>query len=231
MKNLDIKRMAVFSYLAKYRTLSDNVNLSLNNLICKCGYKINRNVGKINDQIIIILDTLENLNYFKLTEGKYTGDKFCSLYLNIEKFDVSKSYCCISLRELDLMFSYKSNKNNISFSNLILTLAYIRVNKLRRSENQQSNPKKKPEFFYKQIKLFALDIGLSERTVTKNLQILNNLDIIVSRPMPRYKDKHGNWHTDVTLFVDKLDGWEDELRWGEEFLFNNKILYHEDTQS
>lgn len=93
------------------------------------------------------------------------------------------------------------------------------------------NPKYITEGFYEQIKLFALDIGLSERTVTKNLQILNNLDIIVSKPMPRYKDKYGNWHTDVTLFVDKLDGWEDELRWGEEFLFNNKILHHEDAQS
>lgn len=231
MKNLDIRRIAVFTYLAKYRTLSDHVNMSLNNLIQKSGYKVNRNVGKMNDQMIIILDTLKNLDYFTLVEGKYSGDKFCTLYLNTKKFDVGKGYCCISLKELDLLFSHKSNKNNTSFSNLILTLAYIRVNKLRRSEYQQSSPKKKPEFFYRQIKSIASDIGLSERTVSKCIQVLNDLDIIVSKPMLRYKDKHGHWHTDVTLFVDKMEGWEDELRWGEEFLLKNKVLYQEDRQA
>ena len=102
---------------------------------------------------------------------------------------------------------------------------------MRRSENQQSNPKKKPEFFYKQIKSISEDIGLSERTTAKCIQALNDLDIIVSKSMPRYKDKYDHWHTDVTLFVDKLDGWEDELQWGEEFLLKNKVLYEEDRQA
>lgn len=231
MKGLDTRRMAVFTYLAQHRALDDTVQITLNYLTRKSGYIPDSHVGKINSQINIILDTLESIGYFVLLEGNYSGDKFCVLRLNTENFDIGKGYSCISLKELDLLFSHKSNKNNTSFSNLILTLAHIRVNKLRRSDNQQGDPKKKPEFFYRQIKSIASDIGLSERTVSKCIQALNDLDIIVSRPMQRYKDKYDHWHTDVTLFVDKFEGWEDELRWGEEFLLKNKLLYEDDRQS
>lgn len=231
LKDLDTRRMGVFTYLAQHRTLIDTVQMTINHLTVKSGYRPNSHSGKINNQINVVLDNLEEMEYFVLLEGSYSRDKLCVLHLNTEKFDINTGYCCISLKELESMFSHKSNRNNISFSNLILTLAYIRVNKLRRSEYQQSNPKKKPEFFYRQIKTIAFDIGLSERTTAKCIQSLNDLDIIVSKSMPRYKDKYGHWHTDVTLFVDKFDGWEDEMQWGEEFLLKNKVLYEEDRQA
>lgn len=229
MKNLDSKRIGVYTYFIINKTLYNEVNLSLENIIKFCGYKSNRNSGKINTQIIGLLDTFEGLEYFKLLSGYYKGNYLCKIQLNEDKLDITNNYGYITSAELKLL--YNNNTNKTLYSNLILILAYIRVNKLRRSYNQQYSPEKKPEFFYRQIKSISEDIGLSERMISKCIKVLNDLDIIVSESMPRYMDKNDNWHTDVTLFVDKNDNWEQELSWGKQFLFNNRQLSDEDGQS
>ena len=80
------------------------------------------------------------------------------------------------------------------------------------------------------------DIGISSRYISRAVKILNELDLIVSESMPRWRDKNDNWHTEVTLFVnkyrrkkstEKLDGnydYKQELEWGKEYVIKKKYL-------
>ncbi|MEF9983718.1 MAG: hypothetical protein RR806_06210 [Oscillospiraceae bacterium] len=232
MKNLFPMRLSVFVYLFIRRSLDDKSYITLHDLVVSSGYKPDKNKNGINRKFVTILDTMEGLEYFIKEFGEYSGYKVCILQLNSEKFDTANSFAIVSLNELQKMREYKSKLRNVSYDKLLLILCYIRVNKLRRSEYQQNNAhKKKPEFFYRQIKTIADDTALSPKTVSACITALESLNIIVSRPMPRYKDKYDNWHTDVTLFVDKTGNWEDELKWGEEFLLNNKALHEDSVQT
>lgn len=231
MKNLPFIRLSVFTYLARKRSLDDCVNMNINQIVEYSGYIPDAHKNKINDKFVIMLDTLEGMEYFSKINGEYKNDKNCMLRLNIERFEAFRSFACVSLKELDTINQFATKKRGASYDKLLLILCYIRVNKLRRSEYQQNNAhKKKPEFFYRQLKTIADDTALSPKTVSACIAALESLNIIISRPMPRYKDKYDHWHTDVTLFVDKIGNWEDELKWGEEFLLNNKALHEDDQQ-
>lgn len=231
MKTLPPIRISVFIHLSRKRPLDDNVYTSINKLITSSGYVPDIHKNRTTDKFITTLDTLEGLEYFKKIDGDYVGNKLCELQLNRSKFDIQKSFAYVSLYEVDTLVTYKGLPKSTSPDKLLLLLTYIRVNKLRRSTNQQSNPKKKPEFFYRHINQISDDLVLSTKTITNCIQVLEDLDIIASHPMPRYKDKYDRWHTDVTLFVDKINDWEQELRWGEEFLLKGRILNHNDNQS
>lgn len=231
MKALFSLRLSVFAYLAKKRPLDDIVNMSINQLITFSGYIPDIHKNRTNDKFISVLDTLESLGYFEKITGDYIGNKICELQLDINKFENLKSFAYVTLKELKLINSYNSHLRNITPDKLLLVLSYIRVNKLRRSSNQQSNPKKKPEFFYRHINKIAEDLALSSKTVTACVTALESLDIIASCSMPRYQDKYGNWHTDVTLFVDKINDWQQELDWGKAFLLKGKTLDEDDGQS
>ena len=94
----------------------------------------------------------------------------------------------------------------------------------------------KPEFCYRHYNNIEVDIGLSSRYISKATKILNKMDIIEYRELPRYKDESGNWHTEVTLFVNKykrIDNGESidtkydfnqELQWGIEYIKEKKFL-------
>lgn len=229
MEDTDLLRIPLFCQLSMWRGINDKLFIPVRRLIEDCGYQPNRNEGRINERVANTIRLFERTDYISIVGCRdlKLGDTI-EVSINRKFFDSPVSFCIITLEEFYKIITYRSNLDFVSSKlmpeYLLYILSYVRLNKSRRSAKQQEFPAEKPEMFFQQQKNIAKALGLSTKTLQRGVDILEKLDIIVSSPMPRYKDANDNWHTDVTIFVDKYEGWEQELQWGIDFLKTGKKL-------
>lgn len=229
LRGEDLLRIPIFCQLSIRRGLDDRLFIPMKRMIEDCGYQPNRNEGRINDRVERILKLFEKNGYISILNrlDLRLGDTV-EISVTQDFFDLPTSFCIITLEEFYKIITYRSDlafsSSKIMPEYLLCILSHIRINKSRRSVHQQKTPESKPEIFFQQQKNIAKSLDISAKTLQRGIDILEKLDIIVSRPMPRYKDSNDNWHTDVTIFVDKYEGWEQELRWGIDFLKTGKKL-------
>lgn len=234
------KRAIVYSYFASKRGLDDTIGFSCNSIVKWCGHKADYHKNKINDQITETVTQLKDEKYIKL-DGNILADIYFEAKINQEKFDIPTSFALIYLDELDKIREFKKNIENknirkMSSSILILTLSYLRVNMLRRQKDYIGILSDKPEFCYRMYIDIEKDLGISNRYISRAVKILEELDLIAMQEYPRWQDEYGNWHTEVTMFVNKykrIDGGESldmnydynqELKWGYEYIKDKKFL-------
>lgn len=235
---MDEKRVLIFSYFASKRGLDDTVGFSCDSIVKWCGYKINYNKDKINDQIAKSTLLLSQDKYIDIQKERICRNNFILTKLNNEKFDVYNKFALVYLNELDTIQNFKkytTDVNRMSSSILLLVLSYVRVNMLRRQAEYFNHKSDKPEFCYRMYKDIEVDIGISSRYISRSIKILCELDLIAITTLPRWQDEYNNWHTEVTLFVNKYkykDGgklddsydYEQELRWGIDYIKEKKFL-------
>lgn len=241
----------VYSYFYLKRGLDDTAGFSCNSVVEWCGHKVDYHKNKINGQITKCINSLIDHNYIKVT-GDMTSNLFCMADINIEKFDVPNSFAIIYFDEITKIRNFKnytSDKNRMNPSILMLVLSYLRVNMLRRQEYYIGKESDKPEFCYRLYINIEKDIGISTRYISRAVKILEELNIIKSQELSRWKDENENWHTEVTLFVnkykykknnengnfiiDKNYDYEQELMWGMEYIKEFKFLkkkFNQDTE-
>lgn len=209
---LSDKRVIIFSYLCARRSLDDTVAFSTKELCNWSKIKPNYRAGKINQKYYEVLLLLSHYGYFNecpdfekcLTEGS-NSDKFRKVKLNIDKFDIPDGFGIIYFDELDKIINFKEELANtkidtsrISSAHLLLILSYIRVN-LNRDPS-------KPLCCYRHYKRIHEDTGVSDRYVSKSLEILKAMGIInyITMQRIRHKDKHGDisFTTTPKIFAD-----------------------------
>ena len=210
--SLSDKRVIIFSYLCARRSLDDTVAFSTKELCDWSKMKPNYRAGKINQKYYEVLLLLSRYGYFNecpdfekcLTEGS-NSDKFRKVKLNIKKFDIPDGFGIIYFDELEKIINFKEELKNIeidtsriSSAHILLILAYIRVNLNRDSS--------KPLCCYRHYKRINEDTGVSDRYVSKSLEILKALKIINYAAMQRirHEDKHGSvsFSTTPKIFAD-----------------------------
>lgn len=209
---LSDKRVIIFSYLCARRSLDDTVAFSTTELCHWSNLKPNYRVGKINQKYYEVLLLLSHYGYFiecpdfqKYLSEKTNSDKFRILKLNIEKFDIPDSFGIIYFDELENILHYKEilaqtdvDLARMSSAYLLLVLSYLRLN--------MNRDPSKPLCCYRQYKKISEDIGLSERYVSKCVEILSALEIIQYKAMSRksYEDNNGQKHYRTTpkVFAD-----------------------------
>lgn len=192
-KDLGDKRVIVYSYLCCRRALDDTVAFSINELVKWTGLVPNYHDGKINHKYLDYLELLSHYGYFescpnfiKLKSTKGNADYYYKAKLNIAKFDTpddgfgiiyfDELQKIINLKkELEKIKDEKGNPINIDTSRLtsayiLLLLAYIRVN-IRKNTDQ-------PQCCFRLYKTISEDIGLSERYITRIVEILDVMNII-----------------------------------------------------
>lgn len=228
-QNSDLLRLPVFCQLYIRRGLDDKLYIPLRKLVEACGYKPNRNKGRINERVIGVLNQFHSDKYISFHPQLHTQrSDMLEISVNQEIFDIQPSFGIVSLAELTKILNVQSDQieksRRLKPEYLIYILSYIRLNKSRRSSHQQSVPEEKPEIFFQHLKNMSKELGISPKTLQRGVDILEKLEIIITSPMPRHQDTCGNWHTDVTIFVDKYEGWEQELQWGIDFLRNGRKL-------
>lgn len=231
------KRVMLYSYFATKRGLDDTVGFSCDTVVEWCGFKHNYHKNKINDQIADLIYKLVEYEYIEVNEKIFRNN--CNIAnLKHEKFDIDNQFALIYFDEINNIRNFKyytKDTNKMNSAILLLVLSYLRVNMLRRQNGYLGKESDKPEFCYRMYIDIEKDLGISSRYISRAVKILNEMDIIVSEGMPRYKDKNDNWHTDVTLFVNKykrenggesLDSkydYKQELQWGVQYIDCKKL--------
>lgn len=218
-KDLGDKRVIVYSFLCCHRALNDSVGFSVPELVKWTGLIPNYHKGKINEKYLDVLELLSHYGYFEscpdFEKLKSIGNsnEYYKAQLNIEKFDVPKEFGIIYFDELQKIINFKEEVKNIRDENgnkveidtsrlssayILLLLAYIRVN-LNRSVD-------KPRCCFRLYKTISEDVGLSERYITRIVEILDVMNIVkfAECKRGRYKKDDGSYGfvTTSKIFTD-----------------------------
>lgn len=139
-------------------------------------------------------------NFEKLAKEKKNSTDYYNIKINIEKFDTPDNFGIIYFDELSKILNFKEELKDIkvngeeidttrmSSAYILLFLSYLRVNMNR-------NPDK-PLCCYRLYQKITEDIGLSERYISRIVEMLDVMDIIKFQEGKRirYKkqdDKYG----------------------------------------
>lgn len=219
-KDLGDKRVIIFSYLCSRRALDDTVAFSISEL-CHWSYlKPNYHDGKINHKYLEVLELLSHYGYFdncpdfqKLAQEKKNSTDYYNIKVNIDKFDIPDNFGIIYFEELVKILNFKEELVNedidltrMSSSYILLLLSYLRVNMNR-------NPDK-PLCCYRLYQKIMEDIGLSERYISKIVEILDVMNIIKYKESTRIRYKKENnqfgFLTTPKVFADYVHYIKDE---------------------
>lgn len=224
-KKLGDKRVIIFSYLCSCRALDDTVAFSISELCHWSHLKPNYHDGKINHKYLDVLELLSHYEYFgtypdfeKLAKEKKNSTDYYNIKINTEKFDIPDNFGIIYFDELEIVLNFKEGLKGIkvdgeeidvtrmSSSYILLLLSYLRVNMNR-------NPDK-PLCCYRLYQKITEDIGLSERYISRIVEILDVMNIIKFQEGKRirYKkqdDKYG-FLTTPKVFADYMHFVKDE---------------------
>lgn len=200
-KDIGNKRVIIFSYLCSRRALDDTVAFSVSELCHWSHLKPNYHDGKINQKYLGILESLSYCGYFidhpdfqKLSKEKKNSTDYYNIKLNIEKFDTLENFGIIYFDELEKILNFKEelkdkdiDLSRMSSSYILLLLSYFRVNMNRNPE--------KPLCCYRLYQKISDDIGLSERYISRIVEILGVMDIIKYQEgkRKRYEKSNGEY--------------------------------------
>lgn len=214
---LDIRRVGVFSYLRIHCGLNDVIGFTIPDMVEWCGGKSDRKINGTNDKFLNVMDLLSNKNYLT-----YLTDKSRSSYMKC-RFNTShcyndcssNGYAVIYLDELEKIMSYKKENSKDSVLNnitILLAFAYFR-NKIKRRPNElkpeertaegvQKRRERMPDAYYSNINDAANDIGISSKTLSKIIDILEyELKLIVTDRPYRIKNEDDEYRTPPTIFA------------------------------
>lgn len=200
-KDIGDKRVIIFSYLCSRRALDDTVAFSISELCHWSHLKPNYHDGKINQKYLGVLELLSHYGYFTdypnfqiLSKEKKNSTDYYNIKVNIQKFDIPDNFGIIYFDELEKILNFKEelkNKNidlsRMSSSYILLLLSYFRANMNR-------NPDK-PLCCYRLYQTISEDIGLSERYISRIVEILDVMNIIKYQEgkRKRYKKPNGEF--------------------------------------
>lgn len=188
-KELGDKRVIIFSYLCSRRALDDTVAFSISELCHWSHLKPNYHDGKINHKYLKILELLSHYGYFesypnfeKLAKEKKNYTDYYNIKINTEKFDIPDNFGIIYFDELVKILNFKEELKGVKVNDeeidllrmssayLLLLLSYLRVNMNRNTD--------KPLCCYRLYQKITEDIGLSERYITRIVEILDVMNIV-----------------------------------------------------
>lgn len=222
----DVKRVSTYSFFSIRRGLDNKVIFSINNIVQWLGKKPNRNLTGINNVLSQLISYLKEKNI--LLSSEIDSDKwdYTEYTFNLPKIlqDCNKyySYAIVYVDELNTILKYKNpNTKDVYLDNsvVLLVFAYLRLKISRRvntfyyeeaaDTEHDYNSKIRlrrenyPEAYNCYYSDIANDLGISDRTVSKAVDVLNKLGLIYSEVIPRskYHTSDGTkWRTNHTIF-------------------------------
>lgn len=211
---LDVKRVAAFSYLRIHCGLNDVVGFTISDLVEWCGMKPNKREGKINDKFLSIIDSLANRGYITyLTEKSRSSYMKCKLNMEYYFEQCANGYAVIYLDELQKITRYKNLQgNSISNASILLIFSYLRnkiwrrPNELKPEERTSEGIKKRrerlPEAYDSNLTDIAKELGMHRQTLVKVIDILEQeLELIVTDRAYRVKVENNEFRTLPTIFA------------------------------
>ena len=213
---LDIKRVGILSYLRIHCGLNDVVNFTVPDIVEWCGMKPNKRANKSNDNFLSIINSLSDRGYLTYltdtSKSSYMKCKFNSAYYYD---DCSEGFAILYLDEIEKILNYKkenSNDNVLNNTTILLVFSFLK-HKIRRRPNElkpeertldgiKSRRERLPEAHSGNINDFANEIGISSKTFSKIIDILEyDLHLIVTDRAYRVKNEDNEYRTLPTIFA------------------------------
>lgn len=213
---LDVKRVGILSYLRIHCGLNDVVNFTIPDIVEWCGMKPNKRANKSNDNFLSIIDSLSDSGYLTyLTETSKSSYMKCKIDSAYYYDECSNGFAILYLDEIEKILNYKkenSNDNVLNNTTILLVFSFLR-HRIRRRPNElkpeertpdgiKSRRERLPEAHSGNINDFANEIGISSKTFSKIIDILEyDLHLIVTDRAYRVKNEDNEYRTLPTIFA------------------------------
>lgn len=202
-------RISAFLYFNYNQTWENTVHYSSIYMIQWCKYKANWYRGTEKNIFTKFRDCMdwyfENGYIIDFDKEKYIQNTFQSSLLNMEKINPKNNFGILYDFEIETINMYQSPYKPLNKSILFLLLSYIKaftwIRTNETSGHSEKSKKSKPEIFYSQFQSIAAFIGSDRKMIAKATEVLEQLGLIKTHRMPRYKDSNDNWHTDDIIYI------------------------------
>ena len=214
--NMDIRRVSIFSYLKIHCGLNNVIGFTIPDMVEWCGGKPDRRPNGINGKVLSVLDCLNDGGYLTyLTEKSRSSYMKCLFDTTKYYRQCSNGYAVVYLDEIEKIMNYeKSNSKDgiLNNSTILLVFAFIR-NKIYRRPNElkpeertsdgiRRRRERLPEAYSGNIADIANEIGVSAKTLSKIIDILEyDLELIVTDRAYRVKNDNDEYRTLPTIFA------------------------------
>ena len=222
--DIDVKRVAIFSYFIKKKGLDNTIGFTIPLLVKWCGLKPDTRSNGISQKFIDIINNFKDMDFLtyseELTKTSHTEIEFNSD--KIYELCQDETFSILYLDEIEKIMSYKNEDDKDKYFNntiLLLVFAYFRSMIYRRSnklkldeinvDNMQSHEYDleyrrghSPEAYYDNYNTISERIGISARLVSKAVSILEEeLGLLVTDEAYRVRNENGEFRTQYTLFA------------------------------
>lgn len=185
---------------------------NIEELVAYSRFSTRRDAGSILHQYReLVYHFIQNQYFRKLNSGmQYIKQQDCFGIIYYDEFQK-----ILQARERSIL-----SRQRINHSHILLLLSHIRLCMIRQPDM--------PLFYSNLLCRISDNIGMSVRNITKSLKVLEELNIIHSEELPRYKDNKGRWHSNVKIFVN-MDieecayDWQDEVSRGIRYIMASQI--------
>ncbi len=215
----------IYILIDKHRSYEDQSYIVISEIFNLCKYKQTKHKPKIFFEIIKCLLFLHESNMINITSDfdiHSVGYNEC-IQMDIipENFDATDKFSKITSSQLDFIMMSESsiNKENILMAFLYIN-SYIFIRpKNKNNEETISNPKSKPEAFFRSMESMAKELAISKDTLNQCIQCLtssseNQKPLLIKREVGSIQPDPKKPSQNVpNIYVLNKEGYEQEIEW------------------
>ena len=215
----------VYILIDKHRSYENQSYIVISEIFNLCKYKQTKHKPKIFFEIIKCLLFLHESNMINITSDfdiHSVGYNEC-IQMDIipENFDATDKFSKITSSQLDFIMMSESsiNKENILMAFLYIN-SYIFIRpKNKNNEETISNPKSKPEAFFRSMESMAKELAISKDTLNQCIQCLtssseNQEPLLIKREVGSIQPDPKKPPQNVpNIYVLNKEGYEQEIEW------------------
>ncbi len=227
---LDISKdipLIVPTYIYVYirRGLDDVIDTSINKILSFSRRKPDRHKNKTLEQYSLALQWLLGSEYIYIDEDLSMCGLRDDIHITINRdvVDTIERFGLIYLNEYYCIRDHiVENKLGASSSIIWRTFLYIRLNMSKRTGDKIQNKKANPEMYYNTYRGLEYKLKHHWQSISKANNVLNSSGVLYSEELPHFQNDNGEWRSRVHIFVNKYEGWEQELAWGRKHILKEK---------
>lgn len=215
----------IYILIDKHRSYEDQSYIVISEIFNLCKYKQTKHKPKIFFEIIKCLLFLHESNMINITSDfdiHSVGYNEC-IQMDIipENFDATDKFSKITSSQLDFIMMSESsiNKENILMAFLYINSYIVIRPKNKNNEETISNPKPKPEAFFRSMESMAKELAISKDTLNQCIQCLtssseNQKPLLIKREVGSIQPDPKKPPQNVpNIYVLNKEGYEQEIEW------------------
>lgn len=207
----------------KYRSYEDYSWLTIRKVLEFYGYKTTKHKPKAFHEILDVLEYMINNNMIQVKQDLDSVGYDTGIEIKIipENFDATDKFSKITSSQLDFIMMSESsiNKENILMAFLYIN-SYIFIRpKNKNNEETISEPKSKPEAFFRSMESMSKELAISKDTLNQCIQCLtssteNKQPLLIKKEVGSIQPDPKKPPQNVpNIYVLNKEGYEQEIEW------------------